>query len=655
MMCSTFSRRHNMKQRSLAFTAVVAAAVVTITGCGGGGSGDNVVNDAALYKLSPQKAAKSYLFYGEVDPKGLGALKNVRVIADSAPDNVLVSEDNISAIRYPVISTAFEYNATNGTYSGLHSDKLFYVANGKAYSVPMQNSNGQPQAVQNSSAGNLSSVSYTKVDYLGTQYYLSAKEGNTSVLITPQMKATDAPIVLGNKKVLTVTYPAYGSPADGYLVYDSDVKKIQKCDMTFSACADILDAGSRDFEGDVAGTTYSAVLTGGKLYKVDKNNGTYEEVALGQTIKTGHGTSSFNGGALYFIATDGNLYKTDLLAGKTVKLTKEKDDRLERIRAVTDKWVIVGSDTLLMALKKDGSSEKPIVLVENSKTKGYKYVTLGVGDIFLYELYSLDPKSGDTAYRACIFKDGKTECRANSFWAGISAKTAGKLDTAASYPYEPYAYVRVDDTDSFGGGTLKAIDPAHPMDDGISLGKAPNYNFQTFLTNYRYLTETVDSDGGIVLYAKNDTNYHVDAFYMNLLKENSLVQLTNTDPTGFNKAPRDHCHGRHCMICHNLAGGKIYKDLNGTKSAYGYRVELEFEDGTTLLAAVSKGKGENFSMPIKKITGNFKAKVLDANGTVVNQSTKFYHEGKAYADCNYCHARYGQTREEAPGAITIAQ
>ena len=307
MMCFIFSRRHNMKKRSLAFTAAVAA-VVTITGCGGGGSGDSAVNDAVLYKLSPQNSAKNYLFYGEVDPQGLGALKNVRVIADSTPDKVLVSEDNISAIRYPVISTAFEYNTTNGTYAGLHSDKLFYVANGKAYSVSMQNSGDQPQAVQNSNAGNLSSISYTRVDYLGTQYYLSAKEGNTSVLITPQMKATDAPIVLGNKKLLTVTYPVYGSPADGYLVYDSDVKKVQKCDMTLSACTDILDAGSRDFEGDVPGTTYSAVLTGDKLYKVDKKDGTFEEIALGQTIKTGHGTSSFKGGALYFIATDGNLY-----------------------------------------------------------------------------------------------------------------------------------------------------------------------------------------------------------------------------------------------------------------------------------------------------------------------------------------------------------
>jgi hypothetical protein len=469
------------------------------------------------------------------------------------------------------------------------------------------------------------------------------------------MQPQSAPLAFDNKKLLSVTYPEYGAAIDGYLVYDSSVKKVQKCDLTLFLCNDLLDAGSRDFKGDIPGTTFSAFLSQGKLYRLDKKDGASDEIPLGQEIKKGHGTTSFNGGDFYFIATDGNLYRADLIQKRITKLTKTADEKLERIRAVTDNWIIAGSDTLLMALKKDGSSDKPVMLVENTKTKGYKYVTLGIGDSFLYELYSLDPKTGDTSYRACIFKDGVPECKADSFWAGVSAKTSGKLNLKSSYPYEPYAYIRVDDIDSFGGGTLKAIDPAHPFDDGITLGKAPNYNFQTFLSSYRYLHETIDSDGTLVLYAKNDTDFHVDAFSMNLLKENSLVQLTDTDPAGFNKAPRDHCHGRHCMICHNLAGGKIYKDLNGSKSAYGYRIRLDFEDGTHLLADISKGKGENFSMPIKKITGNFKANVLDQNGTVIHSSVRYYHEGRAYADCNYCHARNGQTRFDAPGAITIAR
>ncbi len=70
------------------------------------------------------------------------------------------------------------------------------------------------------------------------------------------------------------------------------------------------------------------------------------------------------------------------------------------------------------------------------------------------------------------------------------------------------------------------------------MGTVPNYNFQTFLTNSSYLEETIDSEGGVVFYAKNDTNYHVDSFYINLLKENSLKQLTNTDPVGISEGQR---------------------------------------------------------------------------------------------------------------------
>jgi len=43
---------------------------------------------------------------------------------------------------------------------------------------------------------------------------------------------------------------------------------------------------------------------------------------------------------------------------------------LERIRSYTDNWVIFGSDTILMASKKDGSSGEPIIVAETTQTKG---------------------------------------------------------------------------------------------------------------------------------------------------------------------------------------------------------------------------------------------------------------------------------------------
>ncbi len=193
-----------------------------------------------------------------------------------------------------------------------------------------------------------------------------------------------------------------------------------------------------------------------------------------------------------------------------------------------------------MASKKDGTSQEPILLVETTQTKGYKYVTkYGLKDEFLFVTYSISDE-GDTKYRACIFgDDASIECRDNSFWAGATASKDGKLNLDANYPYTPYAYVRVDDTDNFAGGTLKVIDPQYPLEEGLVMGSVPSYNFQTFLTNSSYFEETLDSEGGVVFYAKNDINFHVDSFYMNLLKANSLKQLTNTEPTDISNGRED--------------------------------------------------------------------------------------------------------------------
>ncbi len=635
------------------FISMVTASMLLFTGCGSGDNDGETIK-TSLYKLSPQSNnTKGYLFYVDVNPKSLGALNNITLIDSKNLKKDKISKEQID-VKYPVVTTTLDYNATDKSYKNLTNRYLQYVSNGTAYKITLDDS----KKIQNSSAAHLTKPLYSKINYLGTRQYLTTvNDMNKTVLVTPSMSTTDIPLSFENKKLLSVTYPTYGEKIDGYLVYDSNTKTVQKCSLSMDECIDLMSTGSRDYKGDIAGTVYSLFLTDGTLYKLNKNDATKSEISLdGKTIATGHGTTKFQGSDFYFIATDGNLYRVNLKNNKVVKVTKDKDERLERIRGFTDDWVIYGSDTILLAVKKDGTTDTPILLAETTKTKGYKYVTnFAVKNRYLFVRYNIDIKSGDTTYSACVFDNGKIECKQNSFWAAIVSKKEGKLDFDAQYIYTPYAYIRVDDTDNFGGGILKAIDPNHPLDDGIAMGRIANYNFQTFLSNYRYFTQVIDSDGGIVLFAKNDTNFHVDAFYMNLLKKNSLIQLNNLNPKDDIYKGRDHCHGRVCMICHNFAGGKIFKDLNGTKSAYGYRVRLNFEDGTTLLANISKGKGENFSLPIKKITGNFKAQILDSNDTVVNSSVRYYHEGRAYANCNYCNARFGKTRFEAPGVITIAK
>ncbi len=642
-------------QKRLVTLSTLAVGIVLVTGCGGGGSSTSV-SDTTLYSLSPQTGTANYLFYGETNPQSLGSLKNVRVIDSSDPTKILVANDDTGDVRSPVVTTTYDYNRSNGTYNNLHVATLSYVSNGTPYVVPMVKGENTPTQQQNSSATHLSDPGYTQVDYLGIHQYLIAQNDDTNqtVLITPDMTANDAPIVFGDRKLLSVTYPTFGDPIDGYLVYDNVAGEVQKCTTDMTTCTKIdfgVDVGSRDFEDDLTGTTYSAFIIDDQIYRLDKASGSVARIDFNATTIDRTYVQNTD---LYIVGDDFNIYRIDMLNNQTVKITPEADERIERIRAWTDNYVIYGSDTLFLATRKDGTSTQPVILSQNTKTSGYKYVKeYGIGNIFLLELYSIDTNTNDTRYKACIFNDGDLSCKNDAFWAGIALKKEGKLDLKSSINYEPYALIRVDNTDNFGGGTLKAIDPDHPLDDGIAMGEAPNYNFQTFLTNSssRYLNAIADDEGGIVLYAKNDTNFHVDAFYMNLLQKNSLVQLTNTNPFPDVTTGRDHCHGRHCMICHNFAGGKIYEDINSSSSAYGYRVRLDFEDGRQVLADIAKGKGENFSIPLKELRGNFMPVVLDQNGTITNQADGYQHEGVEYADCNYCHARYGKMLYGAPGVI----
>ncbi len=628
-----------MKQNFINIAICTALAAV-VSGCGGS-SADDYKNSSAngdIYTLKKQGGANSHIFWGEVNEKSLGSLKNV----------IVGSNENINKtlnVRYPVVGSS--YDKTSNGYKNLHLTKLYYVSGGTAYSVDMNKSIAISAKVLES---NLSNPDFSDVDYLGVKWYLTAQKDGKTLLITPDGNKVN----FGDKKILTVTYPSFGDAIDGYLVYDNTSKKIQKCSLDMSGCTDIISAGSRDFEGDILGTTYSVVYSDDKLYKIDKSSANATEISLGGvTVLSGHGTTSLQGDSFYFIGSDQNLYRVNIVSESITKITPNPDDKLERIRAFTDDYVIYGNDILLKAAKKDGSSAKPVTLIETDLTKGYKYVTnYGIGKDFLFVKYSVNKQTGHTKYQACIFNDGKIKCKDNSFWAAVTIKKDGKRDYESSFTYTPYAYIRVDNTDDFGGGNLKAIDPSHPLDDGIDMGHIDNYNFQTFITNSRYKDVLIDSDGELVLYAKNDKNFHVDAFKVNLLKANSLIQLSNTDPINIAKG-RDHCHGRVCMICHNLAGGKIYTDKNGSKSAYGYRVKLEFENGDSVLTDVAKGKGENFSTLLTNLTkGNFKAYVLDKNGTVVNHSLGYNHKGVEAANCNYCHAR-GTTRYDAPGTISI--
>ncbi len=94
------------------------------------------------------------------------------------------------------------------------------------------------------------------------------------------MKPTDEPIDIGDRKFLTITYPAYGEPVDGYLLYNNETKMVQRCNLDVSSCIDIMEAGSRDFEGASSKSVYSAFLVDDKLYRVNRATGRRSQEAL---------------------------------------------------------------------------------------------------------------------------------------------------------------------------------------------------------------------------------------------------------------------------------------------------------------------------------------------------------------------------------------
>ena len=664
-----------MRQDLIKLSAALLTAV-TMVGCGGGSSdvdrtdttqpGDD---DDTIHRLAPQSGTQSELFYGNSKHDALGSLSNSRVIDVSDSSKVLISRDNID-VRYPGINTSLTYGE-NGSYSDLHTKSISYVSDSKAYTVSMLK--GSSAEAVNSSVGKLNGSSYNKVSYLGAkQYLIVTNEAGDQLLVTPEMGATDTPLAFDHKTLEAVTYQSYGGAVDGYIViHDADDDKsttneLQKCSVDMTSCTKIADINDKTkyshgrpyaaydmtLLGDIAGTVDSIYLSENKIYKLNKANGVVTEMGV---ISADSASHALSGDEIFYLEND-NAHKSTL-TGTVTQLSI--NGKATGFRAFTDDMAIYGGDDYMYAVAKDGSlKDAAIELSVTTKTRGQKYpFDLGIGKQYLYTTYSVDTATGKTTYSACKLEDGKTECKTDSYWSAVTAAKNGTLNNSSTYAYTPYAYIRVDTTDNYGGGKVKAIDPEHPLEDGITMGSIDEYNFQTFV-NSGYDNDMIDSEGNIVLYAKNDLNFKGDAFLMNLTKENTLVNLTNEvspEVDGAINAGRDHCHGRKCTVCHSFAGGKIYEDKAGTASAKNHTIRFEFEDGSdSILAKVRKGSGENFNTPLENLVGkNFMAVVVDENGTAVNNSAGYSHEGAEYFNCNYCHTRNEPLPHFTPNVITI--
>ena len=632
---------------NLSFGVLSLLGASILVGCGSSGGGGDDTPKTTINQLTPQTGTSKKLFYGNSKHDALGTLKNIKLLDSTSLDDTLDS-----SVRRPYVSTAIaNYDATTNSYKGLDVDSVYYASEG----IPFKLSMIDGSKTKNCNENNLTNLRYKTINYLGTRVYLTATNSKgEAVLITPNMSDSDTPLPFENKTLLTLAYDSYGADVDGYIVYDSNLSKLQNCGVDMATCTDIADSNKPIFLGDIGGDVKALISVNNEPFILDKNENSFTKIE-GVTLpkKVGHTTPYAMSRKSIFFFKDGNISRVDL-DGTVQQISN--DGKANRIKAFTDDMVIYGGDEYMYAVKKDGSSTAPIEISVTTKTKGQKYpMDMGIGSQYLYNLYSLEPSTGKMTFRACKLEDSKIECKNNSFWSAVTASKSGKLNFTSEYIYKPYAYIRVDNTDNYGGGTLKAIDPTKPMEDGISLGTVETYNFQTFV-NSGYMNELIDRDGDVVLYAKNDLDFRGDAFLVNLNKANSLKNITNeTSPTISElTGKREHCHGRYCSICHSFAGGKIYIDKNGTKSAINHNIKFEFEDGDTLMAKIRKGKGENFNTPLQNLVGkNFTALVIDKNGTVVNHSNEFSHRGAEYFNCNFCHGRDGNLKHDAPSVITI--
>ncbi|MRI58136.1 MAG: hypothetical protein C6H99_01370 [Epsilonproteobacteria bacterium] len=620
-----------------------------------------------LFAATQSTTPKTLLFYGFTDQSALGGIKNIRIIDPANPTQILYQNDDTTDVRRPAITTTIDsYDPATHRYSGLKMKYVHFVSQGVPYKVDLTSS-PNPIRTSNATLNTSRQLRYTDIEYLGTKQYLTAKtKDGKEVLITPEMGPGDTPLPFTGKSLVDVTYPSYGAAIDGYLVEDEENKKLQKCSLDMQRCTDILtyDKSLRTV-GNVQGSTKLILLVDGDTYAYDRATNQATKLAVVLPPRVGHTTPyALNKDTLYYVK-DGNLYKYNLNEKQEVQISSGL--KAARIRLFTDDMVIIADDDYIYAAKKDGSTPKAMLLSQMTETRGHKYDyrLAGTSKYYIYNTFALNPDTGKMLLRACLLEGTKVECKDDSFWANVMiAQPEGTMDFDASYYYTPYKFVRVDNTDNYGGGTLKAVSADNPLEDGITLGTAPIYNFQTFV-NSGYKNEFVNEGGYVMLNAKHDLKYKGETFLANLDQANSLINITNEPIPSDDEinGGRSHCHGRYCATCHSFAGGKLYASWDSNRSKYKdlskdqlgkYTVQFRFADNTTLRAVIKKGQGENFNTPLENLVGkDFTAEVVNIEtGEVTNHSDELSHKGAEYFDCNYCHYRYGP-RNDAPGVITV--
>ncbi len=115
-----------------------------------------------------------------------------------------------------------------------------------------------------------------------------------------------------------------------------------------------------------------------------------------------------------------------------------------------------------------------------------------------------------------------------------------------------------------------------------------------------------------------------------------------------------HNQGKNCLECHSFTGGgTVFNKIDAAnydeKSAsQTHKIRLLLSNGTTITYDKGNGYGNYKYRGNPADIGNFTAQVIDANGSVVNQSRADSHNNSRLA-CNRCHTQEGA--HGAPGRV----
>lgn len=115
-----------------------------------------------------------------------------------------------------------------------------------------------------------------------------------------------------------------------------------------------------------------------------------------------------------------------------------------------------------------------------------------------------------------------------------------------------------------------------------------------------------------------------------------------------------HNQGKNCLECHSFtSAGTVFTNLHAAdydeKSASrDYKIRLLLSNGNSIIYNKGNGYGNYKYSGDKNTISTFTAQVIDANGTVINQSRADSHNENRLA-CNRCHTQQGA--HGAPGRI----